>query len=97
MKLEGLSRSRDLLKMAYDRTAGPRIRNLCHFLEKCEAGWKEAGLVSYSKQWGRLVWDEELIRLYLRFARMKFRISLIVYFTYSYYLDLNTKPRFCKF
>lgn len=61
MKLEGLLRSSGLHKMAYDRTVGLMIRNLCHFLERCEAGRKETELSLFSQQRGELVWDEEIV------------------------------------
>lgn len=61
MRLEGLSRSRDLQKMASDRTAGLRIRNSYHFLERCQAGWKGIVTCLYSEQRNWLEWGEETV------------------------------------
>lgn len=92
MKLEGLSRSRGLQKMAYDRTAGLRIRNLCHFLERCKAGWKETGIHnSRADLYGMMQFFFEICK-----NEALEQSYLIFFFTHNFCLNLVAEPLMCK-
>lgn len=78
--------------MAYDRTAGLRIRNLYHFLERCKAGWKETSIHnSGADLYGMMQFFFEICK------NEALEQSYLIFFsTHNFCLNLVAEPLMCK-